>query len=457
MNANSPKQRLVGIDREHLWHPFTQFRVWSADEPLIVERGHGVKLVDMNGREYLDGISSLWCNVHGHGVPELVQAVKEQAEKICHSTLLGLSHRPVLELTEELLAAAPAHFSRVFFSDSGSAAVEAALRMAVEWWQKQSPGGGCRKKAVVSLENAYHGDTLGSVSLGYCEEFHGKVRSLLTPALKVSPPHVYRFYRGLTPEDALAASVEEVETLFRERGEEIAAFFLEPLVQGAAGMWIQPVDYGRRISELCRKHDILLVADEVATGFGKTGKLFAVEHAPIAADLLVIGKGLTGGYLPMSAVLTTEKIFSGFIGEPEEWKTFFFGQTFAGNPLACAVAAASLRLFKEQKIMRRLPEKIDLFTRGLQEKIAPLPHVDEVRSCGLMAGIEFTAEKGCRRPYPPNALAGQRVVREARKRGVIIRPLGNVMVLMPALAMESEDLQLLLDVTAESIEAGLNK
>lgn len=444
---------LKSIDFNHLWHPFTQTQVWLQDDPLIIAHAEGVTLIDVHGKRYLDGVSSLWCNVHGHQKKELVNALQKQAQELCHSTLLGLSHVPILELTEEIMRIMPKNLKRVFYTDSGSTAVEAALRMSIEWWQKQGKQEAKKKTKFASLLGGYHGDTLGAVAVGYLPQFHAPLEAILSPALRVSPPHFFRFYKGLNDEDALAQSVTELKELFEKHADQIAAFIFEPLVQGAAGIWIQPIQFLTEVASLCKKYEVLLIADEVATGFGKTGKMFAVEYGEVHPDFLVVGKGLSGGYLPISAVLTTEEIFDGFTGTPAELKTFFYGQTFCGNPLAASVSLANLKLFEKEELLSQVVTKGEHFHHELQEKITSLPHVDEVRFCGFMVGIEFTVSPGKRNPYPSSALLGNRVTREARKRGAIIRPLGNVMVLMPPLCMREEELSMLVDITKDAIVA----
>jgi adenosylmethionine-8-amino-7-oxononanoate aminotransferase len=449
------KENLKSIDFRHLWHPFTQTKVWMAEEPLIVERAEGVELIDTNGRRYLDGVSSLWCNIHGHGVPELLDALREQSEKVCHSTLLGLSHRPILELTERLIRVLPSGLDRLFFADSGSTAVEAGIRMCLEWWQKQPGEQGRKKTRLLSLETSYHGDTLGAVGVGYSEAFHRSLLQNIVPALRVPSPHMFRFFEGESEEAATGKSIAALRALLSSRSGEIAAFIVEPLVQGAAGIWTYGEEYLRAAAELCAQFDVLFIADEVATGFGKTGSMFACERAGISPDVLIMGKGLSAGYLPISAAAVTEEIFRGFTGDPEEFKTFYYGQTFAGNPLAARVAAANLDLFESSCLLEHLGPRIEHFHKQLVEKIDPLPHVDEIRIQGVMTGIELTAEPGKRSPYATGSGAAQRVVREARELGAVIRPLGNVMVLMPPLAMKEAELTRLVDITAEAIRRGL--
>lgn len=445
---------LAAIDFKHLWHPFTQTKHWLEDgTPLIVERGEGFELIDVDGARYLDGVSSLWCNVHGHGVEELKRALHEQVETLCHSTLLGLSHRPIIELTEALVPLLPEGLTRIFYADDGSTAVEAALRIALEWWQKQGTPAGKRKNRLASLEDAYHGDTLGAVGVGYLKTFHRHCDAAVIPALRIPPPHFFRFYEGLSDADASARSLAALDELLRVHGEELAAFIIEPLVQGAAGILTHSEAYLREVVTRCRAHDVLVIADEVATGFGKTGSLFAVQRAGVVPDLLVMGKGLGAGYLPISAVATNERIFDGFTGDVTEYRTFFYGQTFAGNPLAARLATANLALIRSSQLLKRLPEKLVHFHRAIADRVGALSHVDEIRSCGVMVGIELTATAGARVPYPVGERVPAKIVLEARRRGAIIRPLGNVMVLMPAPAMGEADLQRLVEITAESIAA----
>jgi adenosylmethionine-8-amino-7-oxononanoate aminotransferase len=304
---------------------------------------------------------------------------------------------------------------------------------------------------LISLDSAYHGDTLGSVGLGYVEAFHGALRHNIVPSIRFNPPHIYRFYHGDSEQDAVERSLGDLRAILAKDADSIAGCIIEPMAQGAAGVWTHPAKFLRAVSELCRKHDVLLIADEVATGFGKTGALFAVEHANICPDVLVMGKALSAGYLPISAAVATERMFEGFLGSPEEKKTFYFGQTFCGNPLAARVSLRNLQLFRERDLVQKVRERIPGFHRLLQTELASHPHVDEVRTCGLMCAIELTSVPGQRVAYEANARIGPRIVAAARARGVIIRPLGNCIILMPALAMEAELLQRLVDATQEAI------
>jgi adenosylmethionine-8-amino-7-oxononanoate transaminase len=435
-------------DHRYLWHPFTQMRTWLDDEPIIIERGEGNYLIDVNGRRYLDGVSSLWCNVHGHRKAELDEALRQQTERIAHSTMLGLSNLPAIELAQELISIAPAGLSRVFYSDSGAEAVEVAVRIAAQYWELMDQS---RRKRFVTLSEAYHGDTVGAVSLGYSEHFHRHIRSMLFPALKIDPPHMYRFYKGMDPDEADEQALRAAAELIERNCDELAALIVEPLMQGAAGMWAQSVRFLRGIAEMARAAGALVIFDEVATGFGRTGKMFASEHVDIAPDILCLGKGITGGYLPLAATLTSERIFSAFLGEPEEFRAFYYGHTYTGNPLAAAVARANLQVFRDEKVVQRSQPLISHMKVGLAERFGAHPHVADIRQWGMMAGVELMDDPRARRAFPYERLIGAQVARAARKAGVMMRPLGDVMVFMPPLSITATEIDLLLDATLEAI------
>jgi adenosylmethionine---8-amino-7-oxononanoate aminotransferase len=441
-------QTLVDWDHRHLWHPFTQMADWLGEPPLVIARAEGCWLVDTHGRRYLDGVASLWCNVHGHRHPVLDAAVRAQLELVAHTTLLGLGSVPSIEMAHALVDVAPEGLTRVFYSDAGATAVEAALRIALQYHQLR---GDARRTRFASLVEAYHGDTLGAVGVGYAETFHRFVAGAVQPAVRLTPPHVFRWQRGMDPESALGAALAEAADTLGAHGESLAAVIVEPLVQGAAGMWIHPPAYLRELHALSHRHGALFIADEVATGFGRTGRLFACEHAAISPDILCVAKGISGGYLPLAATLATEDVFAAFLAPYEDYRAFFHGHTYTGNALACAVALASLRLFTEEHTLERLQPKIARLRERLADEIAPLPHVGDVRQQGFMVGIELVGDRSTRAPYPATTRIGQRVVDAARARGVVIRPLGNVVVLMPPLAIAPADLDLLLDVVRDAI------
>ena len=443
-------EKLTELDHRFIWHPFTQMQEWLSEEPCIISRGDGHFLIDVQGKKYLDGVSSLWSNIHGHRKEEIDQAIRAQLERVAHSTFLGLSHVPGIQLAEKLIRIAPEGLRRVFYSDSGATAVEIALKMAVQYWQLK---GESKRTLIASLAEAYHGDTVGSMSMGYSETFHRFHKSLLFPVLRLTPPHVFRYYRRMSEDDAVAAAIREAREKLGEHKHSLAALVIEPLMQGAAGMWAHPVEYLRALSELCRAHDILLVFDEVATGFGRTGKMFACEHAGVAPDILCLAKGITGGYLPLAATLATEKIFAAFLGEYKEFKTFFHGHTYTGNPLGCAAAIANLDLFERDDVIAGMQPGIALLRERLQNEFLALPHVSDARQWGYMAGIELVEDKAERKSYAAERRIGHKVILEARKRSVLIRPLGDIIILMPPLTITGDELSALLDVTCACIRA----
>ncbi len=441
-------ERLWRSDHRHLWHPFTQMQDWLGEEPLIVDAGDGPYLVDTLGNRYLDGVSSLWCNVHGHGVPEIDRAVTAQLGRIAHTTLLGLASTASIECAEEIAAIVPRGLTRVFFSDAGATAVEIALKMAFQHHQLR---GDLARKEFVALRGGYHGDTIGAVSLGGIDLFHRIFAPLLFAAHHAPQPYCYRCPLGKTFPGCAMACAGEVEKVFEERPGKIAALVLEPVMQGADGMIAQPPGYVRRMREICDRHGALLVCDEVATGFGRTGTLFAVEQEGVVPDILTVAKGLTGGYLPLAATVTTERIFESFLGAFEERKTFFHGHTYAGNPLACAAATASIRLLAERKVIEGLPAKAAALSLALAPALR-MEHVGDVRQRGLMVGVELVRDRATRAEYAHGLRAGHRVILEARRRGAILRPLGNVVVLMPPLAMTEAELGELAAIALASIE-----
>ena len=443
-------EELKRLDHTYLWHPFTQMREWMSEEPCIISEGDGHYLIDVQGRKYLDGVSSLWCNVHGHRKKELDEAVKAQLDRLAHSTFLGLSHPPGIRLAEKLIEIAPKGMQRVFYSDSGATAVEIALKMAVQYWQLK---GEAKRTRVASLAESYHGDTVGAMSVGYSEIFHRFHLPLLFPVLRINPPHGFRYLKRLSEEEALKSAIREAEEKLTQKKDSLAALILEPLMQGAAGMWSQPPGFVWALREICRRNKILFIADEVATGFGRTGKMFACEHEDVRPDVLCLGKGITAGYLPLAATVTTEEIFSVFLGEYKEFKTFFHGHTYTGNPLGCAVALASLELFKQENIIEQMQPRIAYLKRRLKQDFLPLAHVADVRQWGFMVGIELVEDKKERRSYPSERRTGHKVILEARKRGVMIRPLGDVIILMPPLTITDSELKTLLDVTHDCIRA----
>lgn len=441
---------LVMADQTYLWHPFTQMKSWMAgdDEVLVIERGQGCWLYDTDGNRYLDGVSSLWCNLHGHRVEAIDRAVTRQLGLIAHSTMLGLASVPAIELAAKLVPLLPENLARVFYSDAGATAVEAALKMAFQYHRQT---GSSERTRFAALGNAYHGDTVGSVSVGGIEIMHGVFEPLRFDVVRLPQPYCYRCPLGLERDGCDLECAREAERILQREAPTLAALLVEPLVQGAAGIITQPEGWLSRVARACSELGILLICDEVATGFGRTGTLLASTQEDVQPDLLCLAKGISGGYLPVAATVATEEIFEAFLGAPHEGRAFLHGHTYTGNPLGCAAASASLDLLVP--MLGDLPSRAERFGRLLDEALEQVPHVGEVRRRGFMTGIELARNTDTAEPYPASLRMGQRVVRQARSRGVIIRPLGDVVVLMPPLALSDEETELLVQVTADSITA----
>jgi adenosylmethionine-8-amino-7-oxononanoate aminotransferase len=444
------QKRLKHIDTTCIWHPFTQMQDYSCSDPLIIERGQGSFLYDIDGTAYIDGISSLWVTVHGHRKRQIDEAIISQVGNICHSTMLGISNIPAIELAQKLLRIVPQGLTKVFYSDSGSTAVEIALKIAFQYWQQKSPATR-KKKKFVALTNAYHGDTVGSVSVGGMDLFHKVYRPLLFKTFRAESPYCYRCPYKKTHPSCKLHCLHSLEEILRRHHGEIAAFVIEPLVQGAAGMLVFPKGYVAGARELCSRYKVLFIADEVATGFGRTGAMFACEHEKVRPDLMAIAKSITGGTLPLAATLATDEVYSAFLGDVHECKTFYHGHTYTGNPVACAAACANIDIFRKEKVLARLQPKIRQLRRRLEE-LKGLQHVGQVRQCGFMVGIELVADRKTKKPYSVQQRIGHRVILEARKNGVIIRPLGDVIVLMPPLAISRQELDTLCDVVFAAIK-----
>jgi len=435
MMPNPTTEQLRLWDLRHVWHPFTQMAEY---EPLILQRAQGCVLVDIDGHEYLDGVSSLWCNVHGHRHPRIDAAIRAQLDEVAHVTLLGAAHPTTIRLARRLAELAPAGLEHVFFSDDGATAVEVAIKMAFQYW-RQRPDPRPEKDCYVALGDAYHGDTLGAVSVGGVERFHAMFQPLLFEVLRLPAPNPYRLPPCVTRENLLQHALAEMEQLLAQHHHRIAGVVIEPLVQAAAGMIVHPAGYLRGLRELTRRYDVLLIADEVAVGMGRTGRMFACEHEEVSPDLLCIAKGITGGYLPLAATLATEDIWRAFLGPYAESKSFFHGHTYGGNPLGAAAALATLDVFDEEQTLARLPAKVARLAEHLQ-RIARLPSVGDVRRCGLLAGIELVRDRATKEPFPWPEKRGIRVCQHARREGVLLRPLGNVIVIMPPLSIRLDQL-----------------
>ncbi len=444
------RQQLEQWDRDHVWHPFTPMQAYADERQLIIDRAEGCLLIDLDGKEYIDGVSSLWCNVHGHRVPELDAAVRGQLDRVAHSTLLGIGNVPSILLARRLVELAPQGLNHVFFSDDGATAVEVALKMAFQYW-RQCPHPEPEKTRYLSLGGAYHGDTLGAVSVGDLARFHELFQPLLFPSFRAPSPYCYRCPLGLERKTCHIECVEVLANLVRDNADTLAAVVIEPLVQCAAGMITAPDGYLRRVREVTREYNILLIADEVAVGFGRTGTMFACEQEGVVPDFLCLAKGLTGGYLPLAATLTHDGIYNAFLGRPEEGLTFYHGHTYTGNPLGAAVALANLDLFEAKGLLGGLPEKVERLQRHLR-RMQELTFVGDVRQRGLIAGIELVSDKPAKQRFPSDQRVGARVCRLAREQGVLLRPLGDVLVVMPPLSIDVSLLDRLCSVLYNCIE-----
>lgn len=432
---------------EHIWYPFTQMRECETEILPVIEKGEGNYLIDTEGKRYIDGVSSLWTNVHGHRKKELDEALKTQIDKLSHSTMLGLSNIPAIECAEELVKIAPEGLTKVFYSDSGSTSVEIALKIA---YQYQQQVGNKEKTKFISFKNAYHGDTIGSVSVGGIDLFHHIYGPMLFDTIKAESPHCYRCPFGQQKQHCNRECETSLEILMAEHSRVTAALIIEPLVQGASGILVHPAGFLKKVEELCRRYNILLICDEVAVGFGKTGTMFASQQEDVKPDIMAVAKGISGGYLPLAATLVKQEIYNAFLGELDEFKTFFHGHTYTGNPLACAVAVANMKLFETESVLENLQPKIEHFSKRLSE-LKHHPNVGDVRQRGVMVGIELVKDKATKTSYDYKERVGKKVILEARKNGAIIRPLGDVLVLMPPLSITLEELDQLCDITFTAI------
>jgi len=463
--------KIINLDKKYIWHPFTQMSQWLKNEPseiLSIEKAKGNYLYDSKGKKYFDGVSSLWVSVHGHQKKEIDRAIIKQLSKVAHTTFLGLTHSPAAILAKEVVEIAPKGLAKVFYSDNGSTAVEISLKMAYQYCQQKNK---TNKTSFLSLRNAYHGDTIGSVSVGGMDLFHSKFKKLLFKTHFAQSPHCLRcnkrkngvntkqtngtFSKHCKSMGCKGECLKEVETILKKHSSNIAAAIVEPMVQGAAGMLLMPNGYLKNFETLCRKYGVLLICDEVATGFGRTGKMFACEIENIKPDILCVAKGITGGYLPLSATITTEKIYNAFLGKFEEFKTFFHGHTYTANPLACSAAIANLKIFKSEKTIKNLKPKIKKLSIEL-EKLKNLPNVGQVRQLGLMVGIEIVKDKNTLLEFEPKLQIGARICSYCRTRGLLIRPLGNVLVLMPPLSITLKEIETIVATISEAIKKTLN-
>ncbi len=453
MTSNNPEKTptpdwnlLAQWDRHYVWHAFTQMQDY---EPLVIESAEGCVLTDVHGNQLIDGVSSVWCNVHGHCHPTINAAIANQLEKVAHVTSLGMSNPTTIELARRLAEITPGSLQHTFFSGDGASSVEVGLKMAFQYWhQRENPKP--QKNTYIALGSAYHGDTLGSVSVGGVARFHEMFEPLLFNVIRVENPNTYRLPNGVTEQQATQYYLDQLEQVLRQHHEQVAAMIVEPLVQGAAGLIMQPEGYLRGVRELTRKYDVLLIADEVAVGFGRTGTMFACEQEDVTPDILCLAKGLTGGYLAMSATIATSEIWEAFLGEG--LKTFYHGHTYAGNPLAAAAALASLDVFEHEQTLANVAVQSELLSELLNTQLAEHPLVGDIRQRGLLAAVELVADKGSKTQLDPSLSTGTKVCQSARERGVWLRPLRDTLVIMPPLSVSGNQIRQIVDAVAYGLE-----
>ena len=443
------KQELLRLDAEHVWHPCTQQKDHETSPPIPIERGEGVYLYDVDGNRYIDGVSSWWVTLFGHNNPRLNRALADQAGKVAHHIFAGFTHEPAVELSRRLCELAPEGLNKVFFADNGSSAVEVALKMSFQYWQQV---GIPQKTRFVSVTDAYHGETVGALSVSGCDLYRKIYRPILLEGFQVQGPDCFRCPWGKHRDTCSAECFAPMEELVAREHEQIAGVIIEPLIQGAAGMRIYPPVYLQKLRELCTRCGVHYIADEVAVGFGRTGRLFANEHAGVAPDLMCLSKGITGGYLPLSVTLATDEIYRAFYDDYATLKAFLHSHSYSGNPLACAVAVEVLKIFEEENILERLEPRMAQLDEAA-ERLTALPHVGEFRRRGMVAAVELVKDRSDKTPFPWQERKGLQVFREALKRGALLRPLGNVVYFMPPLTISGEELGELLEIAEEAIKA----
>lgn len=441
------KEEILELDRRHVWHPCTQQKDHEDMPPIAIERGEGCYLFDIHGKRYIDAVSSWWVNNLGHANPRLNRALTEQAAKIPHHIFAGFTNEPAVELAVRLCEKTPGDLTKVFFADNGSSAVEAALKMSFQYWQQS---GRPEKTRFVSITDAYHGETVGALSVSGCDLYREIYKPLMMKGYQVQGPDCFRCPYGQHRDTCNAECFVDMEDVVAREHENISGIIIEPLIQGAGGMRIYPPIYLKKLRELCDRYQVHYIADEIAVGFGRTGKLFANEHAGVVPDMMCLSKGITGGYLPLSVVVTGDEIYDAFYDDYATMKAFLHSHSYSGNPLACAVAVEVLNIFEDENILDQLPAKGDFLDRE-SERFVELPHVGEFRRRGMVAALELVEEKEGKVPYPWQERKGREVFRRALQKGAMLRPLGNVVYFMPPLTIEKQTLQELMDIAYDCI------
>lgn len=441
-------EELIKKDFDNIWHPFTQMKDFETDKPVVIERGKGIYVWDMQGNKYIDAVASWWVNTLGHSNDRLNKTLCAQAEKIEHVLFAGFTHKPAIELAEKLVELSPEPLKKVFFSDNGSTAVEVSVKMAYQYWVQV---GHPEKSKFIAIKNSYHGDTLGAVSIGGCGLYHGLYGPLLFEVYQSPSPYCYRCPMGKTQGECGFECAYEIEEILKKDAQNIAAMVVEPMIQGAGGMMVYPAEYLKIVRELCDKYNILLIDDEVAMGFWRTGKFVACQHAGISPDIMCLAKGITAGYMPLAVTLCTQKIYDAFYDDYEKTKTFYHGHSFTANPLACAVAVENLKIFEEEKIAEKILPKIECLKNGL-EKFKNLKNVGDVRHLGMIGVVEIVKDKSTKEPFEFDKRIEREIYKQGLKNGIIMRPLGNVFYFMPPYVITEEEISEMLDIAYKTIE-----
>ncbi|WP_330680336.1 adenosylmethionine--8-amino-7-oxononanoate transaminase [Holtiella tumoricola] len=440
-------------DLEYIWHPCSQMKDYESFKPIVIEKGKGLRLYDTDGNVYLDAVSSWWCNLFGHSNPKINAALCKQVESLEHVIFANFTHKPVIELCDRLHKVLPKGLDKFFFTDNGSAAVEAALKMSFHY---HAQIGQSNKKRFMALTDAYHGETIGALSVGDLDIYTEVYKPLMIDVTRVQGPDCYRCPYGKCRENCQAECFEKVEKELKIYGQEVSAFIIEPLVQAAAGMKIYPAIYLKKLREACDQYDIHLIADEIAVGFGRTGKMFACEHAGISPDMICLSKGLTGGYMPMALVATTNKVYDAFYADYLEGKSFMHSHTYSGNPLGASCALAVLNIFEDEKILEGLPSRNALFHKKVEDALGDLPYVGEIRHIGFINGIELVRDKRTKEPFSSELRIGYEIYKIAVSKGLLLRPLGNVLYFNPPLSMTEEEMDEMIAICKASIETYFN-
>lgn len=436
-------------DLKYIWHPCSQMKDYETFPPIIIEKGEGINLYDINGKCYKDVISSWWCNLLGHCNPRINNAVKKQLDNLEHVIFANFSHKPVITLCQELAKVLPKGLCKFNFADNGSSAIEMALKMS---FQYQIQTGNTNKKRFMALTDAYHGETLAALAMGGVDLYTELYKPIMLEVIRIQAPDCYRCPYGKNRESCNCECFIKAEEQFEKYGKETAAIIIEPLLQGSAGMKIYPALYLKKLREICDKYEVILIADEIATGYGRTGKMFAFDYAKTSPDIMCLSKGLTGGYMPMAIAVTTQKIYDAFYDDYSKGKAFMHSHTYAGNPLACSAAVEVLKILKEDNIIEKANEKSKYFNRIIKEKILTHKNVGEIRSIGLINAIELVKNKYSKEPLDSNNRTGYQIYKQALKKGLLLRPLGDVLYFNPPLIIEQPDMDYVTNIALESIK-----